>query len=114
MARQPKDYSVREKEAAKAGGGAPSLFAQVAGPLIVALLLAGLAWGIDSLRADLRHDERISVLAGQIDKLEATVKVNTEARLKGERWTKDDAIELQKIVTELRITVEGLKRRQTP
>ena len=117
--KQPKDYpSRRQEETTQASGSLQSFLSKVAGPLFIAVLLAGVGWGIDSFRADIQHDERISVLTDRLNQLETIVNNNTEARLKGERFTREQALaqyeKMHTLLTQLQIDVARLKGDRGP
>ena len=81
----------------------------IAGPLIVALILAGLGGLVSGWRNDLLFAERLGVIDGRVIELEAEAK-------KGGRFTVEDATELRRKydalqagLTDLRVLIAGMK-----
>jgi len=106
---QPKDYDEVQAEKAPANSPLRTLLGNIAGPVIVAAILAGMGGIVSGWRNDLLFTERLGVIAGRVAALESEAS-------KGERYTADDAVEIQRKyeilqagLTDLRILVARMR-----
>jgi len=109
--RPPKDYvqtEVREEE---------GLFTKAAGPVLASIIVAAIIGLNLNWRSDGVRDEVDRNIIKRVNELTQLVQDNTFARLKGERWTRSEALlkfdELELAITRLNLEIAVLKERRS-